>query len=243
MNQQYTIKGTPFLLWWMASAVLAWPLIMVLTMLVMYPLAMMLNATGIGSMMYSPASGPWLDVLYILLIGGLLGGIAGGGAAHLQRWLLQTRLYWVAENWRTWSVAGGVLGGIVVGLGTLAISPEAIEDGVILVAMPIFMTIVSAFQWLSLRHITDHAWLWVLANAVGGVVFAGLILMNRPPENSLNYSLAVLGLWLVATLVQGAITGFVMLHLFENHLLPMDTGHPDAPDKDDHEKSIWDKAI
>jgi hypothetical protein len=245
MNQQYRIKGTSFLLWWMAAAVVAWPMVVLLTALITYPLAMFFSMFGITGVAPIEGASSWLhQLLYLIAIGGFLGSITGYGVGYLQARLLQTRLYWVAERWRTWSTAGGALGGILVVSVAFVIPAGFLSDEMLLLmVMPGFVTVLSVFQWLSLRHITKNAWLWILANTVGGIVFSGLIMMNQPPENNINYSLSVMGLWLVATLVQGAITGFVMLHLFENHLLPMETGHPDALEKDAQEKSIWDKAI
>jgi hypothetical protein len=245
MNQQYRIKGTSFLLWWTGSAVIAWPMAILLIALITYPLAMFLSMFGFTALLPVADSSSWLEqLLYLILIGGFLGGITGYSVGYLQSRLLQTRLYWVAERWRTWSTLGGIPGAILVAIIAFIVPVDALtNDLLLLIAMPVFITVVSAFQWLSLQHIAKNAWLWILGNAAGGVVFAGLLVMNQPPESSLSYSLSMPGLWLVATLAQGVITGFVMLHLFENHLLPMETGHPDAPDKDEQEKSIWDKAI
>lgn len=247
MNQQYDIKASSFLFWWMACAVVVWPLALFLTGLMMFVLSTVVSAMGLA--MTAPGAGS-LRLVYEIGVGlfmtTLVGGIIGFSVGHLQRSLLQTRLYWVAENWRFWSAAGGILGGIVCGL-LLVINPAFVfdfqADGMLLVLlMPFFMAAVSALQWRSLRHVVDHAWLWVLSNVAGGMIFAGLILMNQPPTYTVNYSLGIIGLWLLATLAQGLVTGFIMLHLFETHLLPMETGHPDEPVKNE-EPSIWDRAI
>jgi hypothetical protein len=245
MNQQYDIKASSFLLWWMACAVMVWPLALICMGLILFPLGTIFNGLGLSSL--NPGAG-LMRLAYELVTGlavaALLGGIIGFSVGQLQRWLLTTRLYWVAENWRMWSIAGGALGGIAcLVLAVLMPSlPYVADENAPLLLMPVFMAGVSALQWRSLRHVVKHAWLWILANISGGVIFAGLIMMNLPPEYSLNYSLGVVGLWLLATLVQGLVTGFIMLHLFESHPLPMENAHADGSTKD-NEPSIWDKAI
>ncbi len=244
MKQQYDIKASSFLFWWMACAVMVWPLTLLLMGLILFPLGSAMSALGLTQL--NPGDG-LLRLAYEIAIGlgiaALFGGIAGYSLGHLQRWMLTTRLYWVAENWRSWSVAGGALGGMV-SIVLVAIMPDTLYagDNALLLLMPVFMAMVSVLQWRSLRHVVEHAWLWVLANVTGGIIFAGLIMMNLPPESSLDYSLAVLEMWFLATLVQGLVTGFVMLHLFEKHSLPMDTGYADDSARES-DTSIWDKAI
>ncbi len=83
-----------------------------------------------------------------------------------------------------------------------------------LLLMPLFALCLSAVQWWELRKRVHGAWLWMLANGVGGLVWSMLFLRND--------SAHVLGFWLLA---QGAITGGALLWLFQT------TGwhDPDSP--------------
>lgn len=232
----YRIKGTPFLLWWMACTLFVYPMALTLGALVMFPLLM-----GIGFL--EPNLSDY-EVLFTLLALALVvptgGAVVGFCAGQLQRWLLRTRLYWVAERWRLWSMAGGAVGSVALTLLVLVAPDYLYEDlRLLLVLMPAFALCLSAVQWMSLRHVVHQAWLWVLGNLAAGVVFAGLIVMNTPPIYEYGYETSVIGLWFVATLAQGAITGLVILYLFEKHLKPLEVDGAEA----EKPASVWDNAI
>jgi len=232
----YQIKARPFLLWWVASSLFVWPLAIVIGGVLMFPLGMLL------SVIRPPfdANQTWYTLLSFGLIVPILGAVIGFSIGHLQRWLFRKRLYWAADYWRRWSIGGGVLAAISVAGVVFFMQPLAMLDErvIVMVMMPIFVSILSAVQWWLLRGAVREAWLWVLGNLAAGVVFSGLIVMNRPALSSAGYALATMGLWLLAALVQGTISGFVILFLFEKKLRPMSPDGVEAKSQ-----SIWDQAI
>lgn len=74
--------------------------------------------------------------------------------------------------------------------------------------MLVFITILSAFQTVELRRYVRHAWLWVLANAVGGLLFGTVVFYGS--ESLLTLVLPVFA--------QAGITGGTMLWLFNTSI-------------------------
>jgi hypothetical protein len=114
------------------------------------------------------------------------------------------------------------------------------DEWVMFAAMPVFVLVVSVFQWLSLRHAVRQAWLWILGNGIAGIVFSGVLTRNQSYFGG-NVPFLALGIIALAVLGQGFITGYVMLFLFEKKLLPL---VPEGREAEfDRPKSVWDEAI
>jgi hypothetical protein len=178
----------------------------------------------------------------VLIIAPIVGLVIGASMSHLQRWLLRTKLYWSADNWRKWTMIGGAIAAYAVLFMTYLMDKSYNSELSLIFAMPVFISIVSLFQYLSLRHAVKDAWLWVLGNMVAGLVFGGLLMSNQPSGYGADAELQQVAIFFLAPAALGAITGYVMLFLFEKKVLPMQPENvplvdPDAP------KSIWDDAI
>lgn len=236
VKEIYRIKPFSFMLWWIACSIFVWPLAVITLGITLVPL--MLGAQALMPDFYYRS-----DNSFIMSIVGipLVGLTLGLTIALLQRWLLRNKLYWTADGWRKWSMLGGAAGACIVAATTTLIhnllpyrQSETLSP---FVMMPIFVFCVSAAQWLALRHAVKQAWLWVLGNTIAGMVFSGLI---RSYYNG-NSGAIVLGMFALAVLAQGYITGYVLLFLFEKKLLPM---APDGQEDDlQRPKSVWDEAI
>lgn len=233
-DDPYHIRPLPFLLWWVACAVMVWPLAVVALAVVIMPLGILFNI--LRPIPYNSSFPDGVMVVgFVLLAGLVIAGVVG----NLQRWLLRVRLYWAADRWRMWTMTGGLVGAAVVGAGRWlldrTVSYSVAEDLSLLLAMPVFILFVSLGQWIALRNAVRDAWMWVLANVVAGIVFGGLLTNNQ------SGGVVILG---AAVLTQGIITGFVMLHLFEKKLLPMQPEAEEGKTGDEAAaKSVWDEAI
>ncbi|MCU0511639.1 MAG: hypothetical protein MUE40_03620 [Anaerolineae bacterium] len=237
------IRGNRFLGWWLVGSALVYPMSVLLAALaVMIFSAVFSFVTGLIGLNVLTRSYPdLLSLVSFAAIAAILGGSIGYSLGHIQRYLLRRHLYWTADGWRRASVVGGVVGGLAAGGAVSLLSDAArLNDMWLLLPMPVYITVVSVFQWAALRPATRQAWLWVLANLVGGLVYSGLIVMNQPPAYSRTYEETTLLLFGLAVLAQGFITGFVMLWLFEKFAYPLDNDGDGVPDQ---KRSIWDEAI
>lgn len=251
MKNPYKIKAYPFLLWWIISSVIVYPITAIALGLVMLPSGMLfetfaprverLSPYGTGYS-YSVIADPaiWVGTLFaIAIVGGIIGLVLG----HLQRRLFRSRLYWAADKWRLMSVIGGIIGGYLA-MGALYLNNEVFNrppEMNILIGMVLFITPVAIAQLFALREAVKQPYLWVLANLVGGIVFGGVLVMNQPDYYASNADFIWLGNIALAVIGQGLITGFVGLTLFERHsLLPNryeDESESETP------RSVWDRAI
>lgn len=237
MKDLYRIKPYSTLAWWIAGSFFIFPVVVVAVGATMAFLSMV----SILLSMVLPYA--LMDLLPLLLFP-IIGGIIGFCMAVIQRWILRNRLYWAADNWVPWSTIGGAVGAIVLGLFAMVLSPYLymnLNESYYLFAMPIFITVLAAFQMIALRHAVKQAWLWIISNFVGGLVFAGVIIRSmRVSYYGDDFSIILLSIFAVFAL--GMITGFTMIFLFEKKLLPMQVEASD-PIPDDHIPSVWDNVI
>lgn len=238
MGKDYHIEARPFLVRWIAYSIIIWPMAIFCVGLLAFGLSIVVAS------FQNLTSFFWLNTMIWLITVPISGAIVGFCVGHLQRGLLRKRLYWAADHWRNMSMVGGVVGTIiVVGLIALLDGEQMNSDDLLILAMPIFMLCVSIAQWIRLRHAVRAAWLWIVSNVAGGMVFSGLVFMNQPDWYSYNYSLLMMGIWFVGIIAQGAITGQIMLHLFQTQLQPMQPETVTDGDVDNTSKSVWDEAI
>lgn len=235
MSDLYRIKPFRLLLWWIACSFFVFPLIIVTVAVIAIPSVSIIAAIVPNYYQYS-----FLETLLTLLAVPVIGAIIGGCMAFLQRWLLRTKLYWAADKWTRWTMIGGAVGAsvaIFVANIIQELSPTYYyNDEFFLYLLPIFLGVVSVFQVLALRHAVKQSWLWIIANIVAGIVFAGVLIGN---QYNLSLYLAIIVLSVISL---GLITGFTMLFLFEKKLLPMQADVGEFED-DDSPKSVWDRAI
>lgn len=235
---EYQIKSRPFLARWIMYSVFVWP--MAIFCLGLSGFAVSIIA---ASFQQFPLANPLFSIVRAAAVP-MLGATVGYCVGLLQRGLLRQRLYWAADHWRAASTAGGAIGAVaVLGLLSLSADHRSIygDDAIFFWVMPLFALCLSAAQALRLRHAVRAAWLWVVGNLAGGMVFSGFVFLNEPDFNHLNYAFLMLGLWLLATAAQGAITGQIMLHLFQTQLLPMQPEN--ASEAQAKPQSVWDEAI
>jgi len=193
---------------WLLHTTLAWPVALVLT-LTIYLIFNAIFARGF----FGLPRPDWLQFLHMLLTFVPMGAFVGAHLGQAQYDAMRDGLRWdMTADWHRASLTGGILGGVgLVGVQMLA-AGDSVSTSVALLLMPLFALAMGASQWLILRHFARDAWLWVLANGVGGVVFSGLFFLNQPPYAS---DLILAGLWLVATVAQSAVTAYVILWLYE----------------------------
>lgn len=236
MNREYHIEARPFLVRWIVYSVVVWPMAILCGGLIAFGLSII--SASVQNLASARSVNDALWLLAIPWIGATIGFCVG----HLQRNLLRKRLYWAADRWRVMSTIGGALGSLIV-VGALALlGDRAVNfDDLLIFAMPVFMLFVSIAQWVRLRHAVRNSWLWLASNVAAGLVFSGFVFMNQPDWSSNSYSLLMLGLWFLGIVAQGAITGQIMLYLFQTQLHPMQP--EDIPTTSEQSRSVWDEAI
>lgn len=239
------IRPRAFLIGWLVGGVLVYPIVVMLFAALWGGLALFLGNV------YRPGTNGLID--FIGLMAGILisGAVIGFSLGVVQRWLLRRYLCWTADRWRRYSALGGLLGAGVAALAYAFVrailirrmgSYPASMDMAAIVLMPLFMSVVSGLQWMTLRYAVKQSLLWVLANAVGGLIFSGMLWINAP---RMDNDIAWVAIF-IAVLGQAFVTGLVMLWLFEKLAYPIQDGddaepltkrHPNGP------HSVWDEAI
>lgn len=210
MGQAHRFLGN-----WLLSALAVWPLALISGIFVWLPIALFLS-------MFLDTLHPPLFIQILRWIAALLlpGLIVATIIGEQQINLFRHELAWQPAHWLKYTCLGGMLGSFLI-ISLLGVFQGRVsEKTLLMLLMPLFATCISLGQYLSLRKFVREAWLWVLANLVGGIVFSGLFFMNQPALLD-NYSkFTLFALWLLAVLAQASITGIVLLHLFDR--LPND---------------------
>ncbi len=239
MNELYRIKPFKMLAWWIACSLFVWPMAFIALAVVGLP------TLFLGDIFHELFVSDAMSWLFGILAVPVAGAIIGTVIAFLQRRLLRSRLYWAADGWYRWTIIGAALGAVAIALMQLISGTFLFDDEAFLFMMPVFLAVVSSFQFIALRHAVKQAWLWIAANIIGGIVFAAIPLRNQVDYYDPNSELISLGMGLLAVVSLGFITGFVMLFLFEKKLLPMRPEGLDETIEADSQKpkSVWDRAI
>ncbi len=184
---------------------------------------------------------------------GTWGAVMGLCVGILQKAVINRRLNLNVRGWRRVTLFGGIAGLVLLlfaSNGVKSIYDAFYLDIYRLKAQGIFQLIfgvlpfvflpmmLSIPQALILRRYVRSAWLWVLANAVGGFVF-GMLVQGR----STGFAD-----WVLAVVAIGAITGFALLWLLhrlpkqthdENHLAYVPV--PIETDEKPRNPSVWDE--
>ena len=206
------INPARFIRSWLASSLLVWFLFTPLILASLIPAGGLLRIleafTGADSILVEAGR---IAMLFILP-----GAIIGLCVAEMQQNLTENHLNWYLPGWSTMTTIGGMVGGLLLYLLIYVLFGSTLKSG-IYILMPVFMLGVSAGQaWILRRHVR-HAWLWILANVVGGLLFSNIMFMQ--PLVLTEHTLLILPItWMFAGLAQGAITVYVLLWLYEGAL-------------------------
>jgi hypothetical protein len=151
---------------------------------------------------------------------------------------LQSHMGWHAEHWtRNSMIFGLIASGLILALRRFL----GIEDNFFVTIM-IFVLILTLGQQFSLRHAVERSWLWI----VGYAVIAGIILFFVF-YNASGLTASVLFGWMFIPLVQGFLSGRLLLHLFNNYpryAFTQEPNHEEAvPQQPSRKSSVWDDAI
>ncbi len=209
MEERKTLYNR-FLWMWLIDSVGVWPAALIACALVWTPILLLGVLFGRGESL--PLL---LEIVTLLALMTLPGMTIGYCVGDLQRNLIRTQLGWYTGGWLRWSVIGGLFGGMLAVAGmwlSAHFFPERVQW---MLLMPLYAFGLSLGQWWVLRRLAHESWMWILGNGVAGVVFSGLFFMNQPNPADPYASLWKLLLWLAAVLAQGAITGIVLLWLYD----------------------------
>lgn len=238
MHDVYRIKTLKTLTWWIFASLFAVPLVAIALVVIGVP------TVFVGNMLFEPLmeNDIFIGIAVIIAIP-IAGAIIGVVVAFLQRIILRKQLYWAADKWLRWTMLGGAVGASVVVVCIAFFGDSFFYEVKALFLMPIFLVCVSSFQFIALRHVVKQAWLWIIANIVGGIVFAAVPLNNQVGRYDPNSESISFGIGLLAVLSLGFITGLILIFLFDKKLLPMRPGSDEDLPDESAPKSVWDRAI
>lgn len=223
------IKAWSFMFWWVLASFVALPVSLFIAALITIAF-LALASTFPSDWLANPAINFGIKGVMVLTIGAVIGFCL----SDMQWRLIGDYLHSEAKDWRRNSIIGGA-----IGLGIAAIFLSLIRDAYyneygffdglfhetnlfkpsITFCLLIFLTFLSIAQALILRRIVENAWLWVLANGFGAIIFMGSAMRNYDYDVSWN----MLGMFLTfflfnycfSILSLGFVTGCVMLVLFQ----------------------------
>ncbi len=175
----------------------------------------------------------YMPALYTIGALFAVGGVIGWSVGTLQKVVIETRLAWHANGWVFGSVVGGVVGIVVLSM-FVSLFPRFTSDFSPAHLMPIFITPVAVCQWWVLRRAVNQAHLWILANIAAGLTFAFI------PQAFAGHSALVV---LLAPMAQAALTGMMLIWLFEQHRRHNRLAPAPVPVRPSRSSSVWDDAV
>lgn len=214
-----TINVNPnrFLRHWMMHAIGVWAVAAIASLIAWSPIAILISVLGqYDSLTFL------INIISTVAIFTIPGAVIGYMIGDFQRNLVRDLLRWDLTGWIKHSTFGGLIGGIAVIIGMMVFGgylPERIQW---MLTLPIFIMPLSISQWWLLRTSTREAWMWILGNLVGAIVFSGLFFNTQTIPFSLIEPLGGFLTWVFAAASLGIITGIVMLWLYDRPLSEFD---------------------
>ncbi|MEL6307387.1 MAG: hypothetical protein AAFQ52_04540 [Chloroflexota bacterium] len=206
-----------FLRHWLFHALVIWPIAAIASVITWLPVAVVASMMGGYDNLTPIVNG--ISTIGLLTLPGMTVGYMVG---DVQWRLMGDHLNWRQKGWVRMSIIGGLLGEWLMVAGTLLLANSLPERTQLMIMLPLFIVPLSIAQWWILRRTTRDAWLWILANVSGAMVFSGVFFMNPMfPFVSIE-PLSSLLLWLLAASSLGIITGIVLLWLYDRPLLDWD---------------------
>ena len=205
-----SINPNRFLREWIGNSIYIWLIAAVVCFIALVPFAILygvFHQEGVSLEMMR-----WFMAIALMTIPGVVIGYTVGDR---QENLIDYHLHWSLKGWTRLSMLGGFFGGVLVVAKALAFQSLAGHPYLLMLNMPLYVLCLSIAQWLILRNVAREAWLWILGNVVGGIVFSGILFLNQPSPTHPAYGWILLGLWGLATLGQGIITGIIILWLYD----------------------------
>ncbi len=223
------IKTTNFWLAWIFASLLVYPI----TAIFVFAFSM-IWFTAAQALFPAVNQAGFLSDVYTLATIIAFGGVIALAVGMLQANVLKRYFHFTPQNWQRATVIGGLVAAPVTGFIMFGLNDymsvnywELVESGqfeilsLLLNVLPMMMyvTVMSVVQAIVLREYVSSAWLWIVANAVAGLMFSMLAMVTFDPG---------FGDWLLAAIAQGAITGFAMLWLL--HRLTKEEEEADEPE-------------
>ena len=190
------INTRKFVVWWVGMSFGMWLLGPAIVFALFLVIMLLFLVIGVNSTTEA------VDIVLFLSFATTFTTIIGFLVGTLQRYVFRSVLSISFPRWRKLSTIGGFLAMLPAFIGTM-INP--------ILMMPMFIGIISLFQWWQLKKYTSNAWLWIFANFIGGMTFM-VVFLNI--ENTVSGGESF-GWWSFAVLLQGLITAFTMVWLLQ----------------------------
>lgn len=219
-----------FTLGWLAAAVLLLPL----SLLIWAPVAAVYFAPAALVSAGNPSEAVSAALGHIFL--GTFAAAMGWCIGALQQ--LVTRRYLRIDllRWREISLVGGFVAGVIASvtcsnicdfsdISLLWVRPSMRPAGGLLFSMLLFLGLLSAAQFLTLRRQVGASVLWVIAHLI--TVPMAYALWRNPLAAYFPYTESTVGIILTTPAVAALVTGAVMLHIV-SHSTSRDKAKPKA---------------
>ena len=212
------IRTTRFWLAWIVASLLVYPLVIAFALafsMIWFPTVEALFPAFEEVTFTTTATTHVMTLLTLVGFGGIIALAVG----VLQANVIKRYFHFEMQYWKRATVIGGFIAAPVTAFALFAMHDymnanywqlfetgqfEAYNTLINILPMVMYVTVMSVVQVVVLRQYVRHAWLWILANAVAGLMFSMLATVTFRP--------GVVD-WLLAAIAQGAITGFAMLFL------------------------------
>lgn len=211
------VRPNLFLRQWILNAIGIFPVAAIASLITWTPVAILMAILGNFEMLSILTR-----IIFTMALLILPGASIGYAIGEVQRNLMRDYLKWDIKAWINRSIVGGFIGGLLI-IGFIFVFENQLATQTQLMAiLPLFILPISIAQWTTLRRIARDAWLWILANVVGAIVFNGLLFMNQNLFAPQFEPIKMLLLWLAASAALGVITGIVILWLYERPITEWD---------------------
>lgn len=211
------VNPNRFLQHWLMHAITVWAISAVASLIAWSPVAIVISVLGQFDSLFF-----LVKIISTIAIFIIPGAVIGYMIGDFQRNLVRDLLGWELQEWIRFSIIGGVAGGILVIISMVLFGSHLSERIQLMLTMPLFILPLSACQWWILRPTSREAWMWILGNLVGAIVFSSLFFSTQTLPFPVVEPIGNLLKWLFATGSMGVVTGVVMLWLYERPLTEFD---------------------
>ncbi|MCB0081735.1 MAG: hypothetical protein KDE47_12430 [Caldilineaceae bacterium] len=170
-----------------------------------------LIGVNLGLVVGAMANAAITDIAPVTIQIGIMGSIIGCVAGSIQ-WLVLRPIIPQAYWWIVGSVAGNLLGGIVLAIVGHGISEADYTMTIGVMFGIIIGAVAGSVQWLILRQAVRPTYWWIVSNAAGWAIFLAALGTTKDAVHLTNIIVSMVG----AGTLYGMVTTFPLLNRFQD---------------------------
>ncbi|MDQ7027958.1 MAG: hypothetical protein Q9P44_20650 [Anaerolineae bacterium] len=212
------LSSMRFMLMWVFGSVIAFYGIAILALIILFASSMVAAFLFMTTQQELTVTGA---IIFTVIVYSLIGLFSGLIVGSVQKSLLQQKTEESFKGWIVASALGGIIGlnitGFTVGqqimnlISNLKIPPQETVMMLGLQLLLIPLAAIGICQASILMRYVKGAWVWVLANVVGGVVVISLSIATA--TGTLIAPFSIIFIVIALSAAPGIVTGFAMLWL------------------------------